>query len=60
MSIELSGANGFIYEPVRGSQRKIHFEERGDGGFDRVESVWTGCEWRETDRERCTTMRRVN
>jgi hypothetical protein len=59
MSIELSETNGFIYEPVRGSQRKIHFEECGDGGFYRIESVWTGCEWRETGRERCTMMRRV-
>jgi hypothetical protein len=28
-------------------------------GFVRIESEWTGCTWRETGREVCTTMRRI-
>lgn len=52
-------ADGFVYEPVRGPKRRIEYEPRSDGGFDRVESVWTGCRWRETARERLTTLRRI-
>lgn len=43
-------ANGFIYEPLRGPQRKVEFEPRSDGGFERVEAVWTGCGWYMTAR----------
>ena len=30
----------FVYEPA--PERKIEFEPRSDGGFERVEAVWTG------------------
>jgi len=62
MSIgEVSVADGeaFVYEPVRGPRRKIEFEPQSDGGFVRIESVWNGCQWRETGREACTTVRRA-
>ncbi|WP_370455451.1 MULTISPECIES: hypothetical protein [unclassified Haloarcula] len=30
-----------------------------DGEFERIEAVWTGCQWRVTGREVVTTMRRI-
>jgi hypothetical protein len=56
----VADAKGFIYEPVRGPKRKIEFERQSDGsGFERIEAVWTGCQWRVTGREVVTTMRRI-
>ena len=52
-------AKGFVYEPLRGPKRKIEFEPRSDGRFERVEAVWTGCIWRVTGREIVTAMRRI-
>lgn len=52
-------AKGFVYEPVRGPKRKIEFEPRSDGRFERIEAVWTGCTWRVTGREVLTSMRRI-
>ena len=55
----VADAHGFVYEPLRGPKRCVEFEPRLDGGFERVESVWTGCGWRETGREVVETVRRV-
>lgn len=55
----ITDTTGFIYEPVRGSKRKIEFEPRSDNRFERVESVWTGCRWRITGREIVTKIRRI-
>jgi hypothetical protein len=44
--VSVADAKGFMYEPVRGSKRKIEFEPRSDGGFERVEAVWNGCQCR--------------
>ena len=52
-------ARGFVYEPLRGPKRKVEFEPRSTGGFERVEAVWTGCGWRVTGREVVTTIRRI-
>lgn len=52
-------ATGFVYKPVRGPKRKIEFEPRSDGDFDRTEAVWNGCRWRVTGREVVTTIRRI-
>ncbi|EMA13400.1 hypothetical protein [Haloarcula amylolytica] len=57
--VSVADANGFVYEPVRGPKRKIEFEPRSDGGFERIEAVWNGCQWRVTGREVVTTMRRI-
>jgi len=35
----VADANGLMYEPVRGPNRKIEFEPRSDGGFKRIEAV---------------------
>ncbi|WP_276250569.1 hypothetical protein [Haloarcula rara] len=55
----VADARGFVYEPVRGPKRKVEFEPRSDGGFERVEAVWTGCTWRVTGREVITSMGRI-
>ncbi|WP_367175811.1 hypothetical protein [Haloarcula rubripromontorii] len=55
----VADANGFVYEPVRGPKRKIEFEPRSDGGFERIEAVWNECQWQVTGREVVTTMRRI-
>ncbi|EMA25732.1 hypothetical protein [Haloarcula argentinensis] len=55
----VADTKGFVYEPVRGPKRKIEFELRSDGGFERIEAVWDGCQWRVTGREAVTTMRRI-
>ncbi|WP_324662403.1 hypothetical protein [Haloarcula sediminis] len=55
----VADAKGFVYEPVRGPKRKVEFEPRSDGGLERVEAVWTGCQWRVTGREVLTLMRRI-
>jgi len=52
-------AQGFVYEPMRGPKRRVEFEPRSDGSYLRIESVWTGCGWREKGRERVTTIRRI-
>jgi len=57
--LSVADANGFVYEPVRGPKRKIEFRERTDEGFERIEAVWTGCNWRVTGREVVLTMRRI-
>jgi len=44
---------------MRGPKRKIEFRERPDEGFERIEAVWTGCNWRVTGREVVLTMRRI-
>ncbi|NLV08218.1 hypothetical protein GOC83_19030 [Haloarcula rubripromontorii] len=49
--VSVADANGFVYESVRGPKRKIEFEPRSDGGFERIEVVWNGCRWRVTGRE---------
>ncbi|PSQ06644.1 hypothetical protein BRC92_00295 [Halobacteriales archaeon QS_4_69_31] len=41
----------FVYEPARGPPRRVRFEPRSDGTYERVEDVWTGCRWRPTGRE---------
>lgn len=58
MTLDRTDAHGFVYEPVRGPKRKIAFEPRSDGRFDRVEAVWTGCAWRTTGSEIVATVRR--
>ncbi|MBO4249478.1 hypothetical protein IL252_16850 [Halomicrobium sp. IBSBa] len=58
-SQSVAEGKGFVYEPVRGPKRKVEFEPRSDGGFERIEAVWTGCGWRVTGREVVTTMRRI-
>jgi hypothetical protein len=58
-TVTLTDAKGFVYEPVRGPKRKIQFNPRSDGRFERVEAVWNGCRWRVTGREIVTTMRRI-
>ncbi|EMA25730.1 hypothetical protein [Haloarcula argentinensis] len=37
----------------------VEFDPRSDGGFERIEAVWNGCQWRVTGREVVTTMRRI-
>jgi hypothetical protein len=59
MSETVADANGFVYEPVRGSKRKIGIEPRSDGSFERIVAVWNGCQWRVTGLEVVTTMRRI-
>jgi len=41
------------------AQSGSRFEPRSDGGFERIEAVWNGCQWRVTGREVVTTMRRI-
>lgn len=59
MSGTVADADGFVYEPVRGPNRRVEYEARSDGGFDRVESVWTGCRWRPVGREPLKSLRRI-
>jgi len=58
-TVTLTDAKGFVYEPVRGPKRKLQFNPRSDGRFERIEAVWNGCRWRVTGREIVTTMRRI-
>jgi hypothetical protein len=32
----VADTNGFVYEPVRGPKRKVKFEPRSDGRFERI------------------------
>jgi hypothetical protein len=57
--LTVADARGFIYEPVRGPKRKVEFEPRSDGTFERIEAVWNGCRWRVTGREVVKSMRRI-
>jgi len=50
---------GHVYEPMRGTRRKVEFVPRDDGRFDRIEMVWTGCAWRVTGQERVSLIRRL-
>lgn len=60
MAVEAAAdTDGFVFVPVRGPKRRIHFEPMSEGKYRRVESVWTGCEWREVGSEVCLSMRRV-
>jgi hypothetical protein len=59
MTLDVSDAHGFVYEPVRAPKRKVEFEPRSDGRFERVEAEWTGCRWRIVGREVVETVRRV-
>ncbi len=45
-SQSVAEAKGFVYEPVRGPKRKVEFKPRSDGGFERIEAVWNGCQSR--------------
>ncbi|WP_169331085.1 hypothetical protein [Haloarcula vallismortis] len=29
-------------------KRNTEFEPRSDGGFERIEAIWNGCQWRVT------------
>jgi len=55
----VADARGFVYQPVRGPKRRVEFEPRSDGGFERIESVWTGCKWRPTGREIVQNVYRI-
>jgi hypothetical protein len=54
MYCSVADAKGFVYERVRGPKRNIEFEPRS-GGFEQVEAVWNGYQWRVTGREIVTT-----
>ena len=59
----MSGAGpkprGFVYDPLRGPKRRVEFRPRDDGEFVRIESVWTGCDWRPLGSERVATVRQA-
>ncbi|MFC7077884.1 hypothetical protein [Haloarcula halophila] len=55
----VADAHGFVYQPVRGPKRRVEFEPRSDGRFERVESMWNGCRWKETGREALANVRRI-
>lgn len=57
---EQNGEDGLVvvYEPQRGARRRVAFEPRTDGRYDRIVSVWTGCDWRVTGREVVAIIRR--
>jgi hypothetical protein len=55
----VADTRGFVYESVRGPKQKVECKPRSDDGFERVEAVWNGCQWRVTGREVVTTMRRI-
>ena len=59
MTLDVSDAHGFVYEPTRGEKRRVKFVPRSDGTWLRIESEWNGCRWRETGREVVETVRRV-
>jgi len=59
MTLDVSDAHGFVYEPTRGKKRRVVFEPRSDGRFERVEAEWNGCAWRTVGREVVETVRRV-
>ena len=41
----VADARGFVNGPVDSLKQKIEFKPRSDGGFDRIEAVWNGCQW---------------
>ncbi|MFC6975661.1 hypothetical protein ACFQL1_14960 [Halomicroarcula sp. GCM10025709] len=55
----VADARGFVYEPARGPKRRVLYEPRSDGRFERIESVWTGCTWRPTGREIVENVYRI-
>ena len=59
MSETVADARGFVYEPIRGPKRRVEYEPRSDGTYERVESIWTGCTWRPVGREIVKSMRRI-
>jgi len=59
MTLDRSDRHGLVYEPERGPPRRILFEPRSDGTWERVEAVWTGCAWRPLGREVVESLRRV-
>jgi len=58
VTLDVTDAHGFVYEPVRGPKRRVRFQPRDDGRFCREEAVWTGCGWRMTGSEIVETVRR--
>lgn len=59
MTETVADLDGYVFEPVHGPKRRVVFEPRSDGDYDRVEAVWTGCRWRPTGRERVLSVRTV-
>lgn len=57
--LTVTDARGFVYEPVRGPKRKVEFEPRSEGCFERIEAVWNDCRWRVTGREIVKSMWRI-
>lgn len=47
-----------VYELACGPKRRVRFEPRSDGDWERIEGVWTGCSWRPTGREVVTLHER--
>lgn len=44
------------HEPVRGVPQRVRYEPRADGGWRRIDEVWTGCEWRHRGAERVESV----
>lgn len=59
MTETAADARGFVYEPIRGPKRRVEYEPRSDGTYQRVESVWTGGTWQPVGREVVKSMRRI-
>jgi hypothetical protein len=58
VTLDVTDAHGFVYKPVRGPKRRVRFEPRSDGRWERLSEEWTGCRWRTTGREIVETVRR--
>lgn len=43
-------------EPVRGVPQRVRYEPQADGGWRRIDEVWTGCEWRHRGAERVESV----
>jgi hypothetical protein len=45
------------YQPAGRAARRLTFEPRSDGGYERIEEVWSGCGyWRQVGSERVDTV----
>ncbi|MFC7029338.1 hypothetical protein ACFQJ5_19880 [Halomicroarcula sp. GCM10025324] len=55
----VAGARRFVYGSGHSLKQKVEFGQRYDGGFERIEAVWNGCQRRMIGREVVTKMRRI-
>ena len=51
MTRDRTDAIEVTYRQLRSSPRRIRFEPRSDGRWERSTAVWTGCVWRATGSE---------